>query len=137
MPQFHDGLTEQHIRKYNVYHMTYFVSIFIGNYSTCQKMITYANTSLSDLFPPRKGKSRSIRHRKFNALSHQLCCNARDTVLQLSEDAPKRIDKPLLNMLKFWLRGKRRPRRQKNYAERDPHPIGKVEHQKALSVASD
>ena len=61
----------------------------------------------------------------------------RDTVLQLSEDALKRIDKPLLNMLKFWLRGKRKQRRLKNYAERDPHPIGKVEHQKAQSVASD
>ena len=125
------------ILKYNHYHMTNFLSFFIGNCSTCQKMTTYASTSLSDLFPPRKGKSRSIRHPKFNALSHQLCCNARDTVLQLSEDAQKRIDKPLLNMLKFWLRGKRRQRRLKNYAERDPHPIGKVEHQKAQSVASD
>ena len=112
-------------------------SIFIGNCSTCQKMTTYASTSSSDLFPPRKARSRSIRHPKFNALSHPLCCSARDIVLQLSEDGQKRIDKLLLSMLKFWPKGKRKLRRLKNCAERDPHLTGKVEHQKAQSAAGN
>merc|ERR1712122_128233 len=37
-----------------------------GNCLTCQRMTMYANTLSSAHFPPRKARSKSIRHQRFN-----------------------------------------------------------------------
>merc|ERR1712156_640895 len=50
-----------------------------GNCLTCQRTTMYPNSLSSAHFPPRKARSKSIRHQRFNVWSPQSCCNARDT----------------------------------------------------------
>jgi len=87
--------------------------------------------------PAKEGKKQKYKAPKVQRLVTPIMLQRKRHRLAIKRRRQKRIDKLLLNMLKFWLRGKRKQRRLKNYAERDPHPIGKVEHQKAQSVASD
>merc|ERR1711872_698434 len=104
-----------------------------GNCLTYQRKTMYANTSSSAHFPSRKARSKSIRHQRFNVWLPPSCCNVRDIVLHLSADVLKRTDKPQLSMPRSWLKGRRKLRKPRSSAERDPPLTEKAEPPRAPS----
>merc|ERR1712008_254053 len=72
--------------------------------------------------PAKEGKKPQFKAPKVQRLVTQSCCKGNVNVWLLSASALRRTVKPLLNTPRFWLKGKRKPRRPRKCGERGPLP---------------